>query len=103
MLKDKTGAAFTRRNSEPIEISKADGPVVGKFQPAQNPQERRLAGARRTEKRDEGALRRGEAYTVESGVGAKAFPDGIDRERHFFLSDDGRLRSRPHTAIPGEI
>ena len=80
MLKHKSGAPLAGRNGKPVFAIEGDVPHFREFEPAQNAQQRRLAGAGGAQQREKATLRRGEAYALQRGKAVETLGNGFDDE-----------------------
>ena len=82
VLEHEADAAVADVLRRGILVVEQDGPRVGDLEARDDPQQRRLAGARRPDQRDELPARHVEGDVVEGGKGAEALGDVSNRDAH---------------------
>ena len=82
VLEDETNFAIARRLLGDVLAVADDGPGVGDFESRDDAQQRRLAGSRRSEQREQLAVRNVEADALERRKAAELLRNTIDGDAH---------------------
>ncbi len=91
LLEHERHVAQRRRLVRCIAVADHDRAGIGLFEPGDQPQQRRLAGAGRSQQHDELAVRNGDAQVLDRLDGAEAFGDAVDKNfSHDFLPQTNR-------------
>ena len=90
VLEHRVDVAQVRRLPRHVGATQLDRAFVGKFEPGDHPQQRGLAGARRSEHREELAVGNLEVDAVGGNDTAEALPDSREADRAAHLGDSIR-------------
>ena len=104
MLKHETDVAIARRLVGDVLVVADDRARVGDFEPGDDAQQRRLAGAGRAEQREQLAVRHVEADAVERGEVAELLRNVVDGDAHdvtrWFLLRPDLMRAASARSTP---
>ena len=89
VLEDEADAAFLRRAAGDVLVVDEDGALVGRLEPGDDPQQRGLAAAARTEERRQRSGPDLHGDVVERDEVVEALRDAPDRDRHQYRDSFG--------------